>query len=187
MRWTNLWGVAGGEESRWVLGGSSMIVRVSSFVTPWFWSFEDGEPRDCLCIAAEREEKERKKERESLYVLVSSCEVSLMILIFIYFDIVSIFYCKIYSRGLTWSILRRILCLFSMNELYLLVLFRCFPYISLFSSLSLLLYALFCFLFFFPSVRFYVIDYGTPTVCVLFVQQAYCLAACSSWVGCGLG
>jgi hypothetical protein len=43
-------------------------MRVLSWASPpWPWSFETGEPRDCLCMLETRErERERIKEEERL-------------------------------------------------------------------------------------------------------------------------
>lgn len=86
MRWMNLCGVGGGEERRWGFGGSSAMRVSAAVMTPWRWSLEDGEPKDCLCIVLNvkterlrvklpecRERKIMKQERDKIKSV--KCEI----------------------------------------------------------------------------------------------------------------
>lgn len=82
MRWMNFSGLGEGDTDRrwllrdlllllssssssnstWRFGSWGVSVRMSSLAPPWMWSLEDGEPRDCLCIVANRSNRAAEEE-----------------------------------------------------------------------------------------------------------------------------
>ena len=56
-------------ESISVMGVSASLLEPP----PWLWSFETGEPRDCLCML--ERERERKREMTGCLVRCSLCSV----------------------------------------------------------------------------------------------------------------